>query len=268
MAGEGGGFRSSVLGRSALLLAALQQPPQITSGALGSGAGPSEELLPVCGTEGRDRRLGRENNALEGADQLASSPPHPPRSRVPRAVSLSFRRSHPWVLCYPRGGVTSRGPGSGRGPRGVPGFRRWRRDVLVSFGDQEGVLGERKGDGGRHLACRGHPLLPCVLGGGGWVCSTEFSQTAGSNMACRGPTCRRRVIAPLAGLSRYPGLMSDCLPLENWRPRLVRESFRWGSGPFPHCRGTGGPTTQIWRFKLEVVSLNQLLYVNPSTGSK
>lgn len=48
LGGGGGGLRRSALGRPTLLPAALQQPPQITSGARGRGAGRLMEL-PVRG---------------------------------------------------------------------------------------------------------------------------------------------------------------------------------------------------------------------------
>ena len=59
----------SALGRSTLLLAALQQLPPITSGALGSGAGPVGKQLPVC-----ERRGGWGTGSGEQWPEGAGSP--------------------------------------------------------------------------------------------------------------------------------------------------------------------------------------------------
>lgn len=113
--GGGGGLRRSALGRPTLLPAALQQPPQITSGARASGAG-RQPALPV---RGADYSMATANKGSPDAGEAQwYSLPVDPR----RAPGFA-RRSHL--------------PSPGRGSRVA---------VFSSSQDMEGLL-EKEGEG-------------------------------------------------------------------------------------------------------------------------
>nr|XP_023495908.1 collagen alpha-2(I) chain-like [Equus caballus] len=135
---------------------------------------------------GGRRGPGLENNGREGAGSR----------RLPSAcrgrAALPCGWPHPWPSAP--GEVKSPPGGSGvaAGFAEDPGSRRRRRDVLVSLlGTGRGFLGEEGEGGGRHLASRGQPLVPGVLGWRPLRPVAGVLQSGAGDVADRGPNPRR-----------------------------------------------------------------------------
>lgn len=97
--GGGGGLRRSALGRPTLLPAALQQPPQITSGARAGGAG-RQPALPVCGVE-YSMAVANKGSPAAGEVQwysLLADLREPPASRG--AITSQGRAGIPVSRCF------------------------------------------------------------------------------------------------------------------------------------------------------------------------
>ncbi|XP_039093911.1 collagen alpha-2(I) chain-like [Hyaena hyaena] len=161
----------SALWRPTLLLAALQQPPQITSGAPGGGAGPA-------GTHFRPRAPRSELGA-EAGEQW-------PGGRVPSAGCAALGTAPPPL---PAPGEVESPPGGPGAAGRFPDLGAGAAPPLSLFWGRggRGVVGE----GGRAAAAillpGGRPLLPGVFhGGAGDVARREPSPCGGSVTPCPG----------------------------------------------------------------------------------